>query len=157
MGKRGPKAQPTVLKILRGNPGKRALNHDEPQPQSGFPPCPEHLSSSAREAWGRFGEQLAACGVGTRLDGVALELLCSAYAAYLDAADKVAKGGAVWVDTSGGGGIPKFAYSPYWAVKNRERETLVKLLAEFGMTPSSRSGIHVDKPAQSTIAKRTRA
>ena len=32
---RGPKPTPTALKIVRGNPGKRALPKDEPTPPAG--------------------------------------------------------------------------------------------------------------------------
>ena len=31
MAKPGPKPKPTHLKIITGNPGKRPLNHDEPE------------------------------------------------------------------------------------------------------------------------------
>ena len=33
MARRGPKPTPTALKLLRGNPGKRPINVDEPQPR----------------------------------------------------------------------------------------------------------------------------
>ena len=43
MGARGPAPEPTALKILAGNPGKRKLPENEPQPQ-GTPICPAWLS-----------------------------------------------------------------------------------------------------------------
>ena len=103
MGKRGQKTQPTTLKILRGNPGKRALPKNEPQPAHGFPPCPEHLTPMAREAWKLFSVQLESAGVGTVLDATALELLCTSYALYRDAAEQVAKYGPCWVKANGDG------------------------------------------------------
>ena len=33
MGRRGPTPEPTVLRMLRGNPGRRPLNDSEPQPE----------------------------------------------------------------------------------------------------------------------------
>lgn len=142
MGKRGPRPEPTTLKLLKGNPGKRALNTNEPRPTGCLPKCPEHLSESASEAWHTWATDLEECGIATRLDATAFELLCAAYARYLDAAEKVSQGGAVWVE-KGEGKIPKFVYSPYWAVMKAEFKNVRAMLQEFGMTPSSRSGVEI--------------
>ncbi len=109
----------------------------------GLPQCPERLQGAAREAWERFSRELAECGVGSQLDSAALELLCEAYAAHVEAATQVAKNGAVWIERPESGKLPKFAYSPYWVVQKNEYKKLVTLLAEFGMTPSSRSRVQV--------------
>ena len=153
MGKRGPKPKPTTLKILEGNLGKRPLNRDEPKPRIGFPRCPSHLSKNARKAWKNFSKELTDAGIGTHLDTTALGLLCTSYAQYLDAVENVAQFGAVWVERSGSK-IPKFAYSPYWAVMNREWKNVRSMLAEFGMTPSSRTGLSVDKPPERVRSRR---
>ena len=134
---RGRKPTPSSLKILRGNPGNRPLNGEEPHPPSGFPPCPERLTGAALEAWDRFSKELTDCGVGTTLDATALELLCEAYAAHVEGAVQVAKHGPVWIERQEGK-LPKFAYSPFWVVQNKEYKKLMALLTEFGMTPSSR-------------------
>ena len=155
--KRGPPPQPTALKILRGNPGRRPLNEHEPQPASGFPPCPDHLQGTAREAWERFGRELEACGVGTQLDATALEMLATTYAAYLDAAGKVATGGAVWLKKAEPGEIPGYTFSPFWSVMNREFKHLRMMLSEFGMTPAARSSVTMDVKKSEGITKRQRA
>lgn len=152
MGKRGPRPEPTTLKLMKGNPGKRSLNKDEPQPSGSLPAPPDHLSETALEAWECWAEQLDESGIATRLDATALEMLCSAYARYLDAAEKVSAHGAVWVEKSDTK-IPKFAYSPYWAVMNNEFKKVRAMLQEFGMTPSSRSGV-VIAPKQSGVRRR---
>ena len=46
----------------------------------------------AKQAWEMFGAELESAGVGTALDATALELLCTSYALYRDAAEQVAKG-----------------------------------------------------------------
>lgn len=140
---RGRKPQPTHLKVLAGNPGKRPLNQDEPQPDKRFPPCPERLQGKAREAYEQFAAQLAGCRVGTQLDATALELLAESYAAHAEAAAQVAKNGPVWIERQEPGKLPKFAYSPFWVVMKHEHKKLVALLTEFGMTPSSRSRVQV--------------
>ena len=152
MGKRGKKTEPTQLKILRGNPGKRALPKDEPQPESGFPPCPEHLQGMAREAWEIFSVQLENARVGTALDATALELLCTSYALYRDAAEQVAKYGPCWVKPTDDG-LPLVCYSPYVIILERERKNIKTLLAEFGMTPSSRTGLAMDKPPEAVRSR----
>ena len=39
----GRKTTPTKLKLLKGNPGKRGLNKDEPEPDVRLPNPPSHL------------------------------------------------------------------------------------------------------------------
>lgn len=130
---------------MRGNPGRRKLNAREPKPKAGFPACPDHLQGAVREAWERFAEELTRCGVGTRVDAVALELLSNAYAAYQQAQAYVEQTGPVWIgEKEAGNKFPSFAFSPFWSVRNNEFEKLLKLLREFGMTPSSRSGVTRD-------------
>ena len=51
---RGPKPQSTDLKILRGNPGKRRLNLQEPQYPAGTPTKPTWLDEYAGEEWDRL-------------------------------------------------------------------------------------------------------
>ena len=137
---RGRRPTPTVLKLLRGNPGCRPVNQNEPMPKGGLPPRPEYLSPKAAAAWDKFAAELSACGVATSLDGTALELLCNSYAQYLDGTEKIAQHGAVWVE-KGDSAIPKFTWSPWWTVANRHWKQVQSMLAEFGMTPSSRSKV----------------
>jgi hypothetical protein len=42
--------KPTALKVLSGNPGKRALNKNEPKP-GGVPTCPSSLDATAKREW----------------------------------------------------------------------------------------------------------
>ena len=44
---------PTAIKRIRGDPGRYALNEDEPKPTRGVPEAPEHLSELAQKASGR--------------------------------------------------------------------------------------------------------
>lgn len=45
----GRKATPTHLKVLRGNPGKRKINQNEPTFSEDLPIAPEWLSERAKE------------------------------------------------------------------------------------------------------------
>ena len=137
---RGRKPTPTKLKILHGNPGRKPINQNEPKPKDGLPTAPRHLSAGAKKAWKKLRPELEACGIATQVDTVAFEMLCTAYADYLEACKKVNEFGAIWIE-KGESQIPKFAYSPYWSVMNREWKKIQTMLVEFGMTPSSRSKV----------------
>jgi phage terminase small subunit len=50
---RGRKPKPTILKLLTGNPGKRPLNNNEPEPIliNGAVVPPKYLEGAALEEW----------------------------------------------------------------------------------------------------------
>ena len=54
---RGRKPKPTDQKRLEGNPGKRQLNDQEPEPEVAIPDCPEHLDPEARAEWQRVTQE----------------------------------------------------------------------------------------------------
>ena len=58
----GPKPAPSALKALAGNPGKRAINHAEPQPERGAPPCPDWMPADGRAQWEKIVPELDALG-----------------------------------------------------------------------------------------------
>jgi P27 family predicted phage terminase small subunit len=77
MGQRGPLPQPTALKVLNGNPGKRALNlADGVNPRVEIPPAPKHLSPEARKEWKRVTPILEELGLISGLDRAALGMYC---------------------------------------------------------------------------------
>jgi P27 family predicted phage terminase small subunit len=120
--------------------------------ESNWPACPPELEGAAREAWERFSQELDSCGIGSQLDAIALQLLCETYAAHVVAAEQVAKLGAVWIERTEPGKLPKFAYSPYWVIQKNEQKKLLTLLAEFGMTPSSRTRVSA-RPTETKLDK----
>jgi phage terminase small subunit len=78
MGNRnsGRRPQPTALKLLRGNPGKRPLNPDEPTPPPGDVVKPTTLSTAAAEVWDRLAPMAIAMRTLTAADGTAFAMLC---------------------------------------------------------------------------------
>jgi P27 family predicted phage terminase small subunit len=145
MGRRGPKPKPTQLKILTGNPGRKPLPQNEPQPEVGLPRCPKRFTGDARKLWSTLAKQLTSCGIATRLDATALELLIDQYVNYTSASVQVLKTGPVWLE-KGDGAIPKFAYSPYWVQQQRAFKALLTILRDFGMTPSGRASVKSAAP-----------
>jgi P27 family predicted phage terminase small subunit len=133
---RGRKPVPTRLKLMAGNPGKRPINHNEPQPASAFPSCPAELSLVARAEWDRLAPELGELGLLTNLDRAALAAYCGAYALWAEAMAAVQKYGTMVKAPSG---YPM--QSPYIGLANRQAELMIRLSAEFGFTPASRSRI----------------
>lgn len=135
---RGPKPKPTPtrLKILTGNPGKRALNASEPQPEPSIPDCPEELSPAARQEWERLVGELGKLRILTVLDRATLAAYCSAYALWAEATAAIQKYGTMVKSPSG---YPM--QSPYVAIANRQTEIMMRISSEFGFTPASRARI----------------
>lgn len=132
---RGRKPVPTALKIVRGNPGGRPLNENEPTPSNEIE-RPDYLSPQAAEHWPIVAKQLHDAKLLSSVDVAALALYCEAFARWRHASDQVQKFGPVVKAPSG---FP--VQSPYLAIANKAHEQMCKLLIEFGMTPSSRSRV----------------
>ena len=82
---RGRRPKPTHLKVMRGNPGKRALNPHEPKPRPAMPTCPAHLCPSAKAEWKRLARELHALSILSNLDRAALAGYCQAYGRWVEA------------------------------------------------------------------------
>ncbi len=139
--RRGPKPAPTHLKLLRNNPGKRPINRREPKPPSRIPTCPEHLTAGAKKEWKRITKQLDAAGLLTELDRAGLAGYCTAYARWCDAETKLATFGVV-IKSPNNWPIQ----SPYLAIANKAMAQILTFLAEFGLSPSARTRLEVEKP-----------
>ena len=133
----GRKPQPTALKLICGNPGKRPLNEHEPQPEPAVPECPEHLSAEAKREWERITAHLMRLGLLTEIDRAALAAYCQTYARWIEAEQHIAQLGLVVK-------APRTGYpiqNPYLPIANKALEHMRNFLTEFGMTPASRSRI----------------
>lgn len=135
--------KPTRLKELEGNPGKRALNANEPTPETAAPKCPSHLKGEARREWNRIVPELLALGLLTRIDKAALASYCSAWATYVEADAKIKEAGLV-VRTKQGNVIA----NPYLGARNTAMKLMKGFLIEFGLTPAARSHLNVPTPTQ---------
>src|SRR5437868_3347332 len=98
---RGRRPKPTRLKILSGNPGKRALNLSEPKPEIEVPQCPVELGPVARSEWDRLVVQLGALRILTQLDRAALAAYCGAYGMWAEATEAIQKYGTMVKSPSG--------------------------------------------------------
>ncbi len=137
MGMRGPAPAPTALKIIRGNPGKRALPKNEPKPQlTDRPYQPDDLDEIAREEWSRLAPILFRCRVLTEADYLVLAMICRLESRRKKAQLKINEFGMAVKGPNGGPVI-----NPFIRVAQECENQLRPLLREVGITPSSRSGV----------------
>jgi P27 family predicted phage terminase small subunit len=143
MGLRGPAPKPTAIKRLQGNPGKRALNEREPQLEPGIPACPDHLDATACKEWDRVSKLLVGMKVLTEADYIALGNLCQAYSTLIAAQRQLNKSGILYKTKSG-----YVQQSPLLGIITAQTTIVNKLLAEFGLTPSSRTRLAITEPKE---------
>lgn len=136
---RGRKPIPTVMKVLRGNQGKRPLPANEPKMPPAVataPPVELQDDPVALKEWQRVEPMLRKSKTITQADRGALVALCQQWSRYLEANGKIASAGMV-VKAPSGYPMP----NPYLAIANKALGNCVKLWAELGLTPSSRSRV----------------
>ena len=132
----GRKPKPTALKLIQGTYRADRANPNEPKPKAGIPPCPKFLQGDARKQYRKTAKKLAKIGLMTELDDMALSMLCQAWVDYLESTDQVKKSGMLVKSPNG---FP--VLNPYLIAANQALKKVRSLLAEFGMTPGSRSRI----------------
>jgi phage terminase small subunit len=93
MAPRGRKPKPTHLKVVTGNPGKRQINENEPQPDLSIPAPPPHLSDEAKVEWGRVCDQLYRLKLLSDIDRASLAAYAQAYGRWVQAERALAKDG----------------------------------------------------------------
>ncbi len=133
----GRKPKPTNLKLIQGTYRRDRSNPSEPKPRAVVPPCPKFLEGEARKQYQKTAKKLARIGLMTELDDMALAMLCQAWQEYLDNTEQVKKSGILVKSPNG---FP--VLNPYLIAANQAIKKVRSLLAEFGMTPGSRSRIH---------------
>lgn len=153
MGRRGPAPQPTVLQMLRGDPGKRAKARAKKEMRiaSGLPSTPKFLTGKARAEWNRISRlygELTANGqkLLTEADMVALACYCQAYADMLHAIEMIAKHGDVYPIRNEDGTVKYLQQSPWVAMKHKAMIAVKTFATEFGFTPSSRTRVNAGEP-----------
>lgn len=138
----GPKPQPTHLKVVKGNPGKRALNRREPKPTGNLYDPPEWLTDSQRTVWA-YAIETAPHGLLKRIDQSTLTVWVIAQDLHRQAVAKLnASEGAMLIKTPNG--MP--AQSPYLSIVNKQAQIMLKAAGEMGFTPASRSKVEIDQP-----------
>lgn len=157
---KGRKPTPTAVKNLLNNPGKRAVNHEEPQPDAIAPDPPDWLNPLARAHWIEIAPELEALGLLSTIDGSSFAEYCTIWARWMEAEQAIKAHGMVVrvnvtkYDKDGKplNGSP--ATSPYVNIANKALAQVRAYEVEFGKTPSSRSRVHVKGKAKKTSAQK---
>ena len=144
MAKPGPKPKPDALRVIDG--GKRVTG--QAPAETSLPTPPEWLRAEAKAEWKRLGRKLADLGLLSSIDRAAFAAYCQAFGTWAAAEKALAKmrqdeanpmAGHV-AKTAGG----NLVHHPLGTVAQKARLEAVKIAAEFGLTPSSRSRIDTD-------------
>jgi P27 family predicted phage terminase small subunit len=146
MGKRGPKKEPTILQLLKGNPGRRPINKFEPQPGRTAIGPPDYLGPVALEKWNTVVPGLIETFVLTDADVTTLARYCVMYESWLSCLKQVRISGewyAVFHPKTGKMIGAKITPSALMMAKHAI--AMLRIEQEFGLTPSSRSGIVASK------------
>ena len=143
----GRKPTPTALKLVKGNPGKRALNKREAKVPQVKPEAPPFLCPDGEKEWARVVDTLFTAGLLTSLDAAALGAYCASYGRWAQAeralryAEQTDQGGLV-ITTATGNPIQ----APLVGIANKAAADMVRYAVEFGMTPSARSKVAARDP-----------
>lgn len=146
--KRGRKNKPTKLRVIEGNRGHRPINQAEPEFSVALdmPPAPVYLDAYAREEWDRVAPELYGVGLLTIPDQTTLAAYCLAFSRWRFAEEEIQKvaklddrtkhGGLVQI-TKEGNAIQHVLVG----IANTARKDMVRIAAEFGLTPSARANL----------------
>lgn len=137
---KGRKPKPTALKKLAGNPGKKALPENEPQPKKDRPPKPTNMSGTASKLWDDLSDELFNMGVLTSADGLALRMLCESFDRFMEARRIVASYGSMTYETSGPSGL-LIKVNPAVGIMERANTAIRSWCSEFGLSPAARARV----------------
>lgn len=155
MGKRGPAPKPSVLKAERGKRGANLA--DNIKPDIAIPECPSFVCETGRREWARIVPFLEKLGLISHLDMAALALYCQTFGRYADleagfegnikrlqienSCTYIQAVQLAFIDVTPNG------YKQVSALASTIRglrEECLRYLAQFGLSPSSRTRVAVD-------------
>jgi len=146
MGKRGPVPAPTSLKLVKGTQPCR-INDAEPQPAADVVAAPKWLTGEGLKIWRQYAPDLERQGVLKPWD-------CEAFGQWCDLAAKRRRASAEWdkegavisepvCDKEGNVVGHKLRRNPWTLVEKSCTDSMGRLGARFGLTPSDRSQLKV--------------
>jgi P27 family predicted phage terminase small subunit len=144
MGKRGPPKTPTAMRAARGT--LRVHRADEPQPPIGGVVMPGHLGEVAAARWRELLPMLQAVRVMTQADIESLARYCDTYEWWLATRAKLKKEGDTYPILNDGGEVKYIAQRPEVSIAHKLAQQLRQLEQDFGLNPSARASLHVEKP-----------
>lgn len=134
----GRKPLPISMHKLNGNPSKKPLSElyaPEPLLSDECPTAPREVleDADALEEWNRIVPDLYHAGLIKQIDAGALTQYCCAYSEWITALRSIRR--ARLIRNKNG----TLSLNPSFKIMRDAAATMLKLLSEFGMTPSSRA------------------
>lgn len=162
-GKRGPAPTPTDILKIRGSRVVEGRKN-EPKPPKGAPRCPSRLTKEEKLVWKQLVAILKETNVLTMADGNAMACYCVMWCEWWRCDAHLKKYGLSFPQKKiiGKGEDAKtevigFLPFPELTQRNRLFDQLLRLGAEFGLTPAARTRIQVEtKPEAAPVRKRER-
>ena len=135
----GPKPEPTTLRVLKGNPGQRALPENEPVPRPIEAPKPIFgVDRRASLYWDKTLPILRGMGLGTEADGGLLKLYCLSMSTVDNASAHLSN--TKWVyETCNGSQAP----AAWLKIRDSALKQAQSIAAQIGLSPADRSKINV--------------
>lgn len=144
----GPKPTPSAIRRQNGNRGHRPINDNEPViTEVPFGP-PAFLTPGALVEWNYYYPLLSKSRVIRPTDRTALHAYCVAVDRFNRMEKNIAAKGEV-VES------PKTRtpmINPYLSVSKAAQDAILKFGAELGLSPSSRTRLHVETPKSNSFA-----
>ena len=141
MRRSGQQPVPTALKILRGNPGHQRIDPREPKiPTADLSEPTDLLDENGLKEWRRLLPILFPAGLATAADRAGLIGYCDLWSRWIELGRRLRSEGTVVTRK----GIP--APSRYLGAYLEVFKQLRGCMAEFGLTPASRTRITVNVP-----------
>lgn len=138
--KSGPRPMPRNLRLVRSSPdktskaGRPAKPIDEPPVKIPLPPA--SLTAEEVDCFVVMAQKLAGMRIMTEMDVDALVIYCRNWLDAKEAHQKVLESGMIVKSPKG---YP--IVNPWLAVRRKAEDKCLRILAEFGMTPSSRNRV----------------
>lgn len=142
---------PTAILEARGSRHAKTLGRSQEIDIPPAPKCPdppEWLSSAAAPHWSAIAPMLFDRGLLTHIDTLKLGMLCDRLAHYIDLRERVQQDGWTTYNAEGGEASHPNVRAMQAAIKDIDT-----LAGRFGMSPTERSGLVLDKPKQGQIIK----
>lgn len=137
----GRPPKPTHPKSIKGTMQPCRTSAREPKLPREIPSPPAHLSDRAKSAWGYVSALLDEMGALTRVDGLAIEGLCEAYAELCAAREALRERGSTTYETlNQSGSVMHRAYPEVGMAADADRR-VSGWLAKFGLSPADRSRV----------------
>ena len=145
MGKRGPRPEPTIIKMAKGNPGKRPLNKSEPKPPSDDIKPPSWVTGVSLEKWEEVVPKLVGMGVMTNADVDTIARYCTMHEQFVKYLEQVRRCLDVLVIRDDAGKVKYMQSTPAATMQSKLATAMLRIEQEFGLTPSARSGLSATK------------